>query len=110
MTEMLPKSTLIHVEFDVALPIDATKEDVLEWVASSVDYGGISVDNPLIAFGLEPMQEPLLTRTDSYLHREKVVHADGTMTIHSKRLPWPSGSFQSVGDMVSDKGERKDGE
>ncbi len=102
MTEILPRSTLIHVQFEVALPADATKEEVLEWIAYAVDCGGIAIDNPLYSYGIEPVQEPLLTRTDTYLHRDKVVHADGTMTIYSKRLRWPSNSPLDTSEIISD--------
>lgn len=100
MSDILPKSSLIKVQFEMALPEDATRDEILEWVSSSINYGGISTVNPLLKHGLEPEQEPVLSETNSYLHRELIAQPDGKMTIISQRLPWASSTFKSTGDML----------
>lgn len=103
MIDILQKSSLIKVQFEVALPETATREEILEWVSHSLNSGGISTSNPLLRHSIDPVQEPLLSETDSYLHREIVPNEDGTIAIRSRRLPWADSEFKSAADMIHEQ-------
>ena len=67
--ELLPKSSIIAVSFEVALPENATKEEILEWISYSLDHGSISIQNPLSKHGMSSIGEPVLHDTLLYLHQ-----------------------------------------
>ena len=65
----MERSRIIKVEFELVLPCDATKEQVLEWVASELHHaGGCSDDNPLLDHDVEALSEPTLSDTMMHLH------------------------------------------
>jgi len=37
----------VNVKFSVTLPVDATKNEIFEWVAFCIKQQGVSFDNPL---------------------------------------------------------------
>lgn len=62
----LPEGRLIKVEFELRLPIAATKEQVAEWVTFCIGGGSIQGDNPLSDHDLDYwVARPILT--DTYL-------------------------------------------
>lgn len=66
---LLPKSRLIKVEFMLALPCEATKMEVMEWVRDVLgDGGGIAAYNALGEHDIECWGEPTLTDTELHLH------------------------------------------
>jgi len=79
--EIFPRSSIIGVTFETALPCDATKEDIMEWIAHNLGHGGISLDNPLVKHGMEALNEPILTDTHLYLH-QKAERSNKGWTIH----------------------------
>lgn len=92
---MLKRSRVIRVQFDVVLPCDATREQVLEWIAFELHYaGGCDGDNPLIDYDLEAMAEPVLNDTHRHLHeRVEIDRVEGNSTYfrtHRSLLDEPS--------------------
>lgn len=64
MSEQLPRGRVIAVEFEVALPVAATREQVLEWLAFELGWlGGMQGDSPLAFRKLDPIGEPVLADT-----------------------------------------------
>ena len=80
--EIFPRSSIIQGFFETALPCDATKEQIMEWVAHNLGVGGISLDNPLSKHEMEALNEPILTDTRLYLH-QKAERSNKGWTIHS---------------------------
>lgn len=89
MTTILPRSRIIGVQFELALPVDANTDEVLEWVRFNLLGGTLSTDNPLNRFDVEALSEPTLTDTPMHLHEEALVHVDGRSTIRRWREPKP---------------------
>lgn len=80
--EILPRSRIVRVEFEFALPVDASKADILEWVEmEACQSGGIDMSNPLAKFGIEGISEPTLTDTGLHLHEEARPEGDGRYSI-----------------------------
>lgn len=67
--EIFPKSSIIGVLFETALPCDATKDEILEWISHNLGQGGISMTNPLVKHEMESLSEPILKDTMLYLHQ-----------------------------------------
>lgn len=87
---MLKRSRVIHVEFDIVLPCDATRDQVLEWLSFELGpYGGCDGDNPLAQYDVEAMAEPTLTDSGKHLRESvEVTRSDetGLYTRTLKRL------------------------
>lgn len=80
--EVFPRSSIIGVNFETALPCDATKQQILEWIAHNLGLDAISTSNPLHNHEFEAIVEPVLTDTRLYLHQKAERTATG-WTIHS---------------------------
>lgn len=79
---VLPKSRVIKVEFQIALPVSATEDEVEEWIHMECGHAGsISMNNPLINHSPEILGELLLTDTWRHLHSEAIDNHDGSFTI-----------------------------
>ncbi len=62
---MLRKGRLIKIEFEFALPANAPKEQVAEWVAFELGNGSMQTANPLFGHDLEFWHSlPVLTDTE----------------------------------------------
>lgn len=89
MTDILPRSRIVHVQFALALPADATRAEVLEWVTFNLLGGSMSSDNPLNDHEVEAIAEPILTDTELHQHEELVVHNGGaTIRRWADRRPY----------------------
>jgi hypothetical protein len=86
---VLPKSRLVRVEFELALPVAATYDEVEEWVNLALCIGGSSTDNPLDPFGVEAASAPVLTDTGFHLHEKATPQADGKWRITKWREDSP---------------------
>jgi hypothetical protein len=76
---MLKRSRVVHVSFSVALPCDATHDQILEWLSCRLGYaGGIDLDNPLEDFDVDAISEPVLTDSNKHLREHvEVTRIDG---------------------------------
>jgi hypothetical protein len=46
----------VHIEFDVEIPVDATEDEIDEWLRYMLhDRGNMSADNPLEGNEVEPV-------------------------------------------------------
>lgn len=66
---ILPRSRIIKVEFEVALPAEATLDQIEEWVLDALQIDGCHDNNPLRSHGFDPIDDPVLTDTKLHLDR-----------------------------------------
>jgi hypothetical protein len=60
----LPAGRIIEIKFEFRLPVDATNEEIAEWVSFATGSGTISLANPLYGRLLEYWDKrPVLTDT-----------------------------------------------
>lgn len=79
---ILLKSRLIKVEMTIALPVDATMDEIEEWIRMECGHSGsISLSNPLIDHAPECTSAPMLTDTQMHRHSEAIDNQDGSYTI-----------------------------
>lgn len=79
------RSRVIRVQFDLALPCDATREQVLEWLSFELHHSGsCSGDNPLVNWDPEALSEPVLTDSKQHLHE----HVEETAEGHYRTTRW----------------------
>ncbi|MPR09238.1 hypothetical protein [Microvirga tunisiensis] len=73
---VLPAGSVVEARFQFALPVAATRRQVLEWINLSLGYGSMS-DCPLGNFDVEAIREPVLTdlgmTTDLHEVRDRVI-------------------------------------
>lgn len=100
MTTILPRSRIIRVQFELALPADATTDEVLEWVTFNLWGGTMSSDSPLNPYDIEAIAEPHLTDTELHVHEEVERHGDGHWTIHRTRDPRPFAGEKAIDQIV----------
>lgn len=89
MTETLPRSRVIHVELQIALPAAATHDEVMEWVRYSVGHNGsINDANPLYDHELTVIVEPVLTDAGhcSWVEIVSTSPVERGMSIKSRRV------------------------
>ena len=79
MSGLLHKSRVLKVEFTCKLPCDATRDQVLEWIAFELhSAGGCEGDNPLLNYDLEAISEPTIEDSGMHLHeRVELVRQEG---------------------------------
>jgi len=106
--DVLPRSAIVRVEFEVALPCDASKEDILEWISYSLNESSLSRDNPLIKHELQAISEPTLSETNEYLHQEATPTERGWQIRYWKE-PVPFRGRDQIDEIVSGelKGDRE---
>lgn len=66
----LPRSRIIKVEFEFALPTAATLKEIDEWVQFNLESGGMREDSRLIDCPLEIIEPATLTDTGRHLDRQ----------------------------------------
>lgn len=73
--EPLPAGRIVLIEAEVILPVDATRAEVLEWIAFELGWGSLALTNPLSDRDLDLAREPTLTdsgyTTDRLQRREE---------------------------------------
>ena len=82
MKEQLPEGTLLKIEAEIRLPVDATKDQIVEWLHYSLfQSGGCSLDNPLLNEEAEDWHNSFEWKDTGMVgHREEFDHqkdADG---------------------------------
>lgn len=106
--EILPRSRIVRVEFELALPADATKSEILEWVEmEACNSGGINMSNPLATFSIEGISEPTLTDTGLHLHEEAKPEGDGRYSIRRWKDFRPFTGTPAMDVIVSKLADRK---
>lgn len=98
---ILPRSRIIRVEFEMALPADASKDEVLEWVRFNLWGGSMPIDSPLGHYGVEALCEPVLTDTETHLHEEVKFEGGGRSTIRKWRSPAPFNGQSGIDVVLS---------
>ena len=74
MTDLLPRSRLIKIECFIALPCDATRAQIDEWVCFNLGHSGeMDALNPLGEFDLESFNAPVLTDDPPHFHAHEHV-------------------------------------
>jgi len=99
-TGTLSKSRIVKVEFELALPISASYEQVDEWVRYETGGGSISTENPLIDHEIECIRPPTLTDSGFHLHENVTRNDDGSWTVRQ----WREGSpfeGQTVDEIIA---------
>jgi hypothetical protein len=102
MTTILPRSRIIRVQFELALPADATTDEVLEWVTFNLEGGTMSSDSPLSPYDVEAIAEPHLTDTELHLHEKAERHAEGHWTIRRTRDPRPFAGEKAIDHAIQE--------
>lgn len=87
--EKLPKSRIIHVAFELALPASATKAQIEEWVRFNLHASSMATASPLHDYDIEMVGEPLLTDTQTHLYSETERMPDGSHVIRRWKSPYP---------------------
>jgi hypothetical protein len=105
--KIFPRSSIIGVNFEAALPCEATKQQILEWISHNLGLDAISPSNPLHKHELEAIVEPILTDTRLFLH-QKAERTEKGWTIHSWKDHKPF-TDQAPIDAVLGSGSEKDG-
>lgn len=87
---LLPKSRVVTVTFLFAMPVTATKDQVMEWVAFELGHGGaMEADNPLDDFELEALGEPILEDVRKHLHETIEQTGENLYTTRRSLSPEP---------------------
>jgi hypothetical protein len=64
MSGHLPQGRVIAVQFEVELPVAATREQALEWLAFQLGWlAAMQGDNPLVFREVDALGEPVLHDT-----------------------------------------------
>lgn len=80
----LPRSRIIKIEFEIALPMSATHEEIDDWVAYCLGSGSCGPE--LAGYELDPIAPPVLTDMEVHLDRQVVdMQSAGRSTIYSVR-------------------------
>ncbi|MDB5656128.1 MAG: hypothetical protein JWQ94_3741 [Tardiphaga sp.] len=76
--ELMPAGLLVKVEMTVRIPVAATWEQIEEYVSSEITGGGgVALDNPLLAEGLEEWANTFEIDSDGIVGiREEFDHKD----------------------------------
>lgn len=89
MDMTLPRSRIVRIEIEVAIPEAATREQVEEWVRFETGRGGCEEANPLLDWDMEAISAPILTDTHMHLHETAVDNGDGTYLTRRWRAQEP---------------------
>lgn len=71
-SEILQAGHIVDVHFQVALPVAASKSDILEWVMFNLGFGSMATANPLADHDIETLREPVLSDSGTRLATEIV--------------------------------------
>lgn len=108
MMAVLPKSRIIKVQFEVALPISASRDEIEEWITFECGRcGAMSCANHLSEYAPEAISAPILTDTGQHLHSEATPKGNGSYSIKRWRDVKPSWNKTAIETVIQK--ERGDG-
>lgn len=82
---IVPRSRIVKIEAHFHVPVNATRDEVMEWVCDALRCGSpISEDNPLYGYELEACPEPILTEMGVYLNTTAEKTSNGRYVVRSE--------------------------
>lgn len=90
----LSEGRLVKVEFEVRLPVDATPDQVEDWICLSLGFGSVDDDNPLSGHNVEPFTGRVMLDDTGMIGRYEEfdieVNSNGTRSYKVRHIRTPA--------------------